>query len=171
MTNIIIVHGEKPTSSGKIHPNFVERLKVAVKLAKKNSSALLIITGGKTRKNTPSEANMGKEFLKGKIKNKIILEPISKTTIENIKNTKKLVQENKIKIDKLGIVNSEKRLFKTRCLYLRIWPEVKNKITFYPAKDFYPPIFSLWERLSFIVNILDINEQTIHLLTKKFFRS
>jgi hypothetical protein len=35
MTKLIIVHGEKPKRNGKIHPAFIERLKVAINLTKK----------------------------------------------------------------------------------------------------------------------------------------
>jgi uncharacterized SAM-binding protein YcdF (DUF218 family) len=129
------------------------------------------VTGGKIRKNAPTEADMGKNYLKNKIRIPTILEKRAKTTIENIKYVKELINKRGRRIEKLAVITSKKRIFKIKYLYKRLWPELKGKIEFHGAKDFYPAIFSLWERISLISNAIDINEKFVHRITKRFFRS
>lgn len=112
--DIVIVHGEKPTKSRKIPPTFIERLKVAERITKNNKSAWLIITGGKTRKNAYAETIMGKKYLTKRIKNKILTESNLKTTIENIKNTKKLVEKQRIELNKIIVITSKKKNFQNK---------------------------------------------------------
>lgn len=167
---VLVVHGEKPLSSGKIHPNFIERLKVALKLVKKEKFDFVIITGGKTRRKFTSEAEMGKKWLSGRIGN-LLLEHGARTTIQNIEDTKGLIEREKIKIGKIVLIASKKRIPRVKFLYRRIWPEIYPKVKFVGAKDFYPLVYWFVEWASYPLDVFDIKEKFILKITAKIFRN
>jgi uncharacterized SAM-binding protein YcdF (DUF218 family) len=170
--NIIIVHGEKPLPSGKIHPEFTNRLILAEKVAKKNKIDLIIITGGKTRKNTRSEAVMGFDYLSNKTQKthaKIILEKDSKTTYENIIFTKKILKNQKI--DHAYIISSKKRIFRMKYLYRLSWPKIFKNAEFLGAEDKYPVFFYLTELFYFVLAIFDRKELVFARFSKLLFRN
>ncbi len=171
MNRIIIVHGEKSKPSGEIHPAFIERLDKAIEISKQVSPDFIVITGGQTRKISPSEAQTGYDYLKDKIKIPILIEKESRTTIENIKFTKKLLADSRFEINKLYVITSQKRIFRIKFLYRRLWPEIYEEIKFIPAKDFYPILFYPYEALCLLLNLLDLNERFLLPFGKKFFRN
>lgn len=167
--NYIIIHGEKHNSDCSIHSAFKERLKKAILISKKQKNSIIIILGGKTRKNCISESKAGKNFLRYKIKKKIIVEQKSKTTIENIKFLKKIL--NHKKFHKLYVITSKKRIFRLKLLYQMFWPGIYLKIKFIPSKDSYPLFFYLKEIIYLLFNYIDSNEKGITFITKKLFRN
>ncbi|MFA6354118.1 MAG: YdcF family protein [Candidatus Paceibacterota bacterium] len=171
MNRIIIVHGEKSKPSGEIHPAFIERLNKAIEISKQVSPDFIVIASGQTRKISPPEAQTGYDYLKDKIKTPILIEKESRTTIENIKFTKKLLTDGKIEINKLYVVTSRKRIFRIKFLYRRLWPEIYEEIEFIPTKDFYPILFYPYKALYLLLNLLDIKERFLLPLGKKFFRN
>ena len=71
------------------------RLDKAVEYHLKNPEAIIVVSGGKARKNRASEAEIMKEYLlsKGVPSNKIIKEDKSRTTVENFKFSADLLKE------------------------------------------------------------------------------
>lgn len=171
MNRIIIIHGEKSKPNGLIHPAFTERLNKTIEISKQVSPNFIVITGGQTRKISPPEAQTGYDYLKDKIKTQILIEKESRTTIENIKFTKKLLTDDEIEINKLYVVTSRKRIFRIKFLYRWLWPEIYEEIEFIPAKDFYPILFYPYEAFCLLLNLFDINERFLLPLGKKFFRN
>jgi len=165
MSKVVVVFGEKSIRSGEMHPAFKERLDRAVK----QKVDLIVITGGETKRNSDSEAKIGMRYIRGKTSTKVILEDKAKTTVENILFSKKLLERKKIKVDKVIAISSNKRMFRLRYLYWRLWSEVDVK--FLGARDFYPFMFYLQEILYLIVNLFDPYEKTIVRLTRKLFRN
>lgn len=168
MIKLLIIHGEKPTRSGSIHPAFLSRLSTAVKLCHNNSYNLVVITGGQTRKNAPTEAAQGLEYLRSKINLPIILEEKARSTAENIIFTKKLLKGGKIA--SATIVTSQKRFWRTGYLYSRLWPELRGKTEIIGSPDPYPVFFLLREWLLFLFAVLNSKEKFCF-LAKKFFRN
>ncbi len=171
MIKIIIVHGEKTHRTGKIHEAYTERLNKALGLTQKIKPDLIVLTGGKTREIAKSEAELGKEYLEGKTKTPLLLENHSRTTIENIRFTKKILEKNKIKTDEFFIITSQKRISRIKYLYKKIWLEAYKNSKFIGAKDFYPFWFSAYEWLSLLLDTFDIKERFLLAFTKKIYRN
>ena len=175
MIKIIIVHGEKTHRTGKIHEAYIERLNKALGLTQKIKPDLIVLTGGRTREIAKSEAELGKEYLegkgKGKIKTPLLLESRSRTTIENIRFTKKILEKNKIKAGEFFIITSQKRISRIKYLYKKIWPDIYKNSKFIGARDFYPFWFSTYEWLSLLLDTFDIKERFLLAFTKKMYRN
>lgn len=84
------LHNNKPDDVLK------NRLRKALKYIDSNESCTIILSGGITKDNTISEAEVMKTYLikNGVNSNRIILEDKSIDTIENIKNCKKYIDKN-----------------------------------------------------------------------------
>jgi len=167
--NLIIVHGEKSTSGGRMHPAFKSRLDACISIIKEKPVELIIITGGQTRKNVPTEAKLGFEYLKNKFNTPILLEEKARTTSENIRYSKVLVGHKSL--EKIIVISSKKRMFRLKYLYWRLWPEVYSKIRFIKTKDFYSIFFYPLEFFYLIFAIIDPREKLFARFTKKVFRS
>ncbi|MFA6909484.1 MAG: YdcF family protein [Patescibacteria group bacterium] len=165
----IIVHGEKPDSTCSIHREFIRRLDKAIKYAQKGTFDGIIITGGITRKNCPSEASMGAEYLRDKTGIPIIIEEASHTTIENIRFTKQLIAQ--YAPDTLTVVSSAKRMFRIKYLYGQLWPEMQGKFIFVSSSDSYSMFFFALEMIYLVYALLDIGERFIPHITKQLFRN
>jgi len=166
---ILIIHGERPKRNQELHPAFEERLKLATILSGKNNYDLVVITGGKTKKKFRTEVEIGREFLEGKILTPFLLEECAVTSVENIKFTKKLLQNRKI--DSADIITSETRIPRLKYLYKKLWPELYTKSQFYGAKDFYSPFFLLGEFIYYLYAHVDIQEKYISRITKRLFKN
>ncbi len=171
METVVIIHGEKPKPSGSIHPAFLERLKKVIELSQKSPLDLIVVTGGKTRKGVESEAAIGCRYLKSRIQVPILKEDQSRTTIENINFTKKLLSSKIIFFKEIFVITSGKRIFRIKFLYRKLWPEEYGKMKFIPTKDFYPSFFYLYEALSLFLDMFDIKERFLLGATKRFFRN
>lgn len=164
---IIIVHGEKPLSSGQMHPEFIRRLDKCIEIAQPYDC--IIITGGQTRKNAQPEAQQGQQYLLCKLKNKIILEKEARTTSENIRFVKKMILETRNKT--FVAISSLKRIPRLKYLYKRLFPETRGSITFLGVMDDYSIWYSLVECCYFLFAVVDPQEKTIVRLFKKIFRN
>ncbi|MBI2065283.1 MAG: YdcF family protein [Candidatus Yanofskybacteria bacterium] len=169
LRRFIIIHGEKPYKDCKPHREFLERLEMAIKLASEEVFDAIIVSGGCTRKNCPSEASFGGAFIQSRIDTPILLEEHSHTTVENILFTKELVRN--YPLEKLLIVSSEKRLLRLKYLYRRLWPEAYNKIYFVGCRDSYGVYIYILEIIYLIYSIFDVKEHFLPRLAKKFFRN
>ena len=166
--NIIVVHGEKPLSSGEIHPELVRRLNQALEIINKTKIDLVVLSGGQTRKNAKPEAEMGFDYLSSKTKTPILLEAKSKTTFENIIFTKNLLENRKI--DLAYIISSKKRMFRIKYLYKLSWPQIFDSAKFIGVGDKYSPLFYLVELFYFFFAILDRKEKFFAKFSKILFR-
>jgi hypothetical protein len=169
MHNIIIVHGEKPLRSGGMHPAFRERLDEAVRLIHGNNFDMIVITGGRTRKNAPSESEMGRIYLQNKVSIPIIGENQARTTSENVRLSQVLLEDKNL--NQVTVITSQKRIRRAQYLYARLWPEISDRIEFVAARDFYPCYYLLLEFLYRICAYLDPYEKTFARLLKKVFRN
>jgi len=169
MSQIIIVHGQKPPRSGEMSPAFQKRLEKALNLLYVEKISFLVITGGQTKKNTLSEAEQGFHYINKRLAFPTILESESKTTYENVINTKKILKN--ISFDNLIIITSAERLKRIRYLYKKNWPEVYSKATFLGAGNTRLPMIMLLENLYLIIARLDPQEKIFTPITKKLFRN
>lgn len=171
MKSILIIHGEKLKRDGKMRKEFKERLDKAIVLARDCDFDEIIISGGRTREGLPSEANVGATYLKGKTTLPIILENRARTTSENVRNTKTLLEEQGTEIEEITVITSKERIRRAKYLYKRLWPTIYPFAHFYPAKDYYWPTFKITELLYLLFNFLDPYEKTLAHFAKKYFRN
>lgn len=166
---IIIVHGEKPLRSGKIDPTFARRLEKALDLTRKTPIDTILVTGGKTRKGFPIEAETGALFLTPKTSLPIIKESRSKNTGENILYAKALLSNKKY--DKLIVITSKRRIKRVKYLYSRLFQESYSKIEFVGTKDYYPFYFSALELLYLFIDVFDPKGTTLEYIGRRLFRN
>jgi uncharacterized SAM-binding protein YcdF (DUF218 family) len=169
--NLIIVHGEKSLHDGSMHRAFKERLDKAIDLINQGNYEELLITGGCTRANVISEAEMGKQYLQDKTNLPIYLEDKSHTTIENIIFTHQHAKGHCEQINHAVIITSNVRIPRVRYLYKKFWPELFPRITFIGTKGHYPPYYFLVELLYWIYDIFDPKERYLSKYTKHIFRN
>lgn len=172
----VIIHGEKPLSSCMMHPAFRERLEEAVRVCARVQEtgaaiAAVVITGGETRRGCQSEAASGAAFLASRVSVPVLREEYARTTSENVRRVKSLMQARSVAPTAYLIMTSKTRLFRVRYLYRRLWPEGFLRAQFVGAKDGYPCWYTLLERLYFLYDLIDPRERTLPRLTKKFFRN
>jgi len=167
--NILLIHGKKPQKHNPMHVAFEECLKLALKLSKGNDYNLILISGGQTRSNQPSEASIGHAYLKNKTTIPIILERNSKTTIENILFSKNILQL--YNISHIDAIISGKLLLRYKYLYKKLWPEVYDKADFIGAPVSYPLLYYLIESIYYLYSLVDIKERWLPKITKRLFRN
>ena len=167
--NILLIHGEKPLKNKALHPAFEERLKLALKLSNNNDYDLILISGGQTRSNQPSEASSGYAYLRNKTTVPIILEENSKTTIENILFSRNVLQN--YNITGIDIITGKRWSRRGKYLYKKLWPEIYNKARFFAARDFYPFLYYLAEVAYYLYALVDIEERWLPKITKRLFRN
>lgn len=166
---VLLIHGEKPLRNKALHPAFEQRLKLAVILDKTNDYDLIIISGGQTRQQFPAESIIGYEYLKNQISTSITQESQSKTIIENINFSKNILQ--RYEIDRLDIVISQSKQFRTEYLWRNLWPDVYPRCKFYGALDNYFFLLPVLELFYFLYSMLDIKEAFLPKITKRIFRN
>ena len=168
--NIAIIHGERPLRDGRQHPDYIKRLNKLVELIREGEPIRAVfITGGSTRINALPEADFGKEYLRKKINIPIIVEDKSRTTIENIKYVKEMV--NSGPLSKAYVITSKKRMPRLKFLYKRLWPDLYYKTTFVSSPDKLPSYFYFTEVLCTVYSIFDLNEKFIPKFGKIIFRN
>jgi len=94
---VLIIHGIKLTRKGSLARRYKNRLIKGLELAALSGFDRIVISGGRTRRRFPSEAEAGLDFLREKMKDgggrlidieNIILEERSVSTVQNILFTK-----------------------------------------------------------------------------------
>ncbi len=170
---ILIIHGEKSGKLGGIHKEFLVRLNKAINLSKENKFDKIIISGGQTRKNIPSEAGQGFEYLNNKITGQIFLEDKSKTTPENVQYTKTIIKNWGIPLRdfEIYVISSKTRIARLKYLYSVIFPEVYSKIKFIPADDSYGFVYQLIEKIYHLIAFIDPYEKILGKWKKELFRN
>lgn len=84
-----------------------------------------------------SEAEVGREYLMrlGVPEKKIILEEKSMDTFSNAYYSRKLIEEDKLNPNKIGIITSNFHMPKTRFLFEIVFPKEEFDIEFFSSKD------------------------------------
>lgn len=167
--HIILVFGEKPLPSGQMHPELGLRLEKAMEIINKDGADLLVISGGQTRHNAPSEAEMGQAYLGNKISIPILLEKNARSTSENIRFTRKLLADRRI--DRLTVITGHKRLWRVKYLCRGLWADLYSRTTFIGATDLHSFWYYGAELVYFFFAIVDPAEKYAARLTKKIFRN
>jgi len=170
--HIILVFGEKPLRSGQMNPELALRLDKAKDAISRGGADLLVISGGQTRKNAPTEAEMGQAYVSSTITIPVLLEKNAHSTSENIQFSKKLLAEQHITpIDRLTVITGRKRIWREKYLFRRLWAAMFHQTTFLPATDLHPFHYYGVELVYLLSAIVDPAEKFIARLTKKIFRN
>lgn len=83
---------------------------------------VLVISGGVTRPNFPSEADVAASFVPDDLLERVFLEREAETTRQNVRFTKALLAD--VPIDSIRIVGSRGHIKRAHYLFQKIWPEV-----------------------------------------------
>lgn len=111
----------------------LERVEVLKTLLKQDTEISLVICGGKTRKKFDSEAKIilrhlvSSGYLSEKVK--VITEEQSRTTAENIKQTKQIL--NSILPIQIKAITTKESVPRFEYLYKKLWPEADELVNFY----------------------------------------
>jgi uncharacterized SAM-binding protein YcdF (DUF218 family) len=153
-TPIIIVLGHKLNRDGTCSDDFVERIRKGVELAQATPTSRLVITGGKTRKEFPSEADMALEHIKALVQksdpligiqskqqegrviekfiygltSRVLLEPEARATSEHPRLVRALLRSKRITPSTITIVTSNYHLGRSIRTFTLHWPEISSKL-------------------------------------------
>lgn len=137
---IIVVLGGGVDENEKITEHSKLRYDIAIKL--QNQYDYIICSSFKTYKEKAknqikSEALAGKEYLveNGVFSEKILLEEKSKDTFSNAYYTRELIENLKIKLDKITIVTSKFHMQKTRILFDIVFPKNEFNIDYIESEN------------------------------------
>ena len=130
-----MVLGKQPSKDGE-YSELKDRIKKAVDMFNKEGRwNLIIISGGQTRAGLPAEAVLGETYLKDHLKSAapLLLEEQSRTTVENIEFTKKLVTLSPVDfvpLQAMAVITGPYHIRRTRFLFEKLWPEMAPRCTF-----------------------------------------
>lgn len=128
-TTIVIVLGRKTTSSGKIDPVHVALVSHAIHIAEEEQ-AVLVLTGGKTRGGVPlAEAELALALIPENLRERTLVETVSKTTAENIIFAKNWLLVG-TEIKKMIIVTTHPHEARVRLMLAEHWPEILPVVEF-----------------------------------------
>lgn len=98
------------------------RLDAALEFMERNSSAIVFVSGGKGDGENIPEAQAMYNYLsaKGADVSRVVMEPESHTTLENLRNTKALADEMGVKLDGLCIITGEFHMSRAMFLASRL---------------------------------------------------
>ena len=131
---IIIILGNKLLKDGSMSKELIKRLNTGIKHYRKGDK--IIVTGGRVEKETKySEAYKMKKYLLENTKidsGDIIGEKTSKNTLENAKNSYKIVKnqivKNQIvKTPHIKIISSTGHIKRVKKIFEEIWKDILNK--------------------------------------------
>ncbi len=134
MSTVLILHGEKPLPCGSIHPAFLHRIETAKALLCHHRPVAIIITGGKTVTKSLSEAEMALPHF-ADVDIPIVLENAARTTVENAKNSIRLIKAHFPEVKKIIIVTSQIRIARAKAIYHHLFAELSHLLDFHPAPN------------------------------------
>lgn len=120
--NIIIVLGHQLLPTGAPSVEFQARVQQGVLLLSQDQRAVLIISGGITRRGFPSEAEVGRAMVPPWLRARVRLETSSKATCDHPLFVQELLRGNAI--DSLTVVTSYDHALRARHIFARAWPGV-----------------------------------------------
>lgn len=168
---VALVLGKKPRPIDWIHPELKARAEMAAQLLFRKEVDLVIISGGPTVQDKPSEAStafMSTPALWGE---HVLLEVSSKTTEENIKNTRKMFEDIYVlEIKSMFIITSPGHIKRTRWLIEKYWPEILPAVEFLPVGDFRTmDVVTEWMQLTLAKS--KVGQKIILPILRKIFRN
>lgn len=113
--NVVIVLGAG-VQNNKAGKALQHRLDACIEYYGENPEVTIVVTGGLTRKKDTTEALVMKEYLieKGIPTNKILLEDTSQSTKENYLLSKKILEQNNVKYDKIVFVTNSFHVYRAK---------------------------------------------------------
>lgn len=133
MESIAVVHSVKLDPDGRPRPNYLNRLNAALILADDLEINKIIISGGQTREDFPSEAEIGRNYLHSQTNLPIVIEAESRTTIESVLKLKNHIDINHVRT--LFVITSDYSLKRFKYLYQALYPESLSKLQFISTTD------------------------------------
>jgi len=162
----IILHGTKLHPSGVLPQDLLKRIEVLHNLLRNDPHDLLVISGGISGKAPKPEAVAISEYLGNTIDIPLKLETNSKTTVQNIKNTFRLIEGEKI--NKLTVITSKSSLQRFKHLYKYYFPAYYENITFVAAENTRPLITFIYEAFLSALYLINPREYFISPFLKIF---
>lgn len=165
----VVVHGEKLNVDGGLSNGFVKRLDKAIEALQKESCDLIIVSGGQTRKEFRSEAEIGAEYLRSNYFVSVLEERKSLTTVENIFNVARLIGENP---EYVCAVSSWSRIPRLKYLYGKLCPEYSGEMEFASPLEITPILEFPKEIAHLAYNVFDLKEEaSLMKYLRKTFRN
>lgn len=115
-----------------LNPGMERYLNTVAHFVNINETEKIVLAGGFTNSQSApgiSEAGMMQQYLKRKISTQMILEESSRTTTENLKSIKKVIEEQKLENYSLIIFCDSCRSLKVRLIArftFGFWPQIKT---------------------------------------------
>lgn len=162
----IILHGAKLHSSGELHSDLVNRIHLLLDIISKDKYDLLVITGGISGKAPKSEAEAILDYLQPGLTLPVKLETISKTTVQNIKYTFRLLEKENI--ESLTVITSKCSLSRFKRLYKYYVPHYLDKVTFMGADNTHPLAVFVREAVLGALYLINPREYFINPFLKVF---
>ena len=134
--NVIIVLGYKLNDNGLLHSEFIAKLDQALSELRAKPTSYLVITGGKTQLEYPSEAVVAKEYLRTRLAtseisllDSILLEEQSLATADHPKYVRQLLRDYRIFPERFTIITSRFHVKRSKLIFNRLWPEIAGVTT------------------------------------------
>ena len=134
----LIILGHK-LNNNKPSNVLIERLECALKYLRSNNKTTIVLSGGITKNNSLSEAQVMKEYLiqNGINENRIILEDKSIDTVENIANCLNYIDKN----SKVVLISSNYHILRARMICNLLGLKVSCIGSYTPIVEFIKHIF------------------------------
>jgi hypothetical protein len=152
----VILHGSKLLPSGSLSSEMQNRIEVLLDLLNSRKYDLLVITGGISGKVQKCESEVIFSQVKDLINIPVRLESDSKTTVQNILKTSKLLEADNI--EHLSVITGKTSLRRVKRLYKLYMPQYVNRIEFFGASASRPFKSFVWEAILYVVYLLDPKE-------------
>lgn len=162
----IILHGRKLLPQGHLSPDMRKRIASMVSLLNNDYYDVLVITGGVTNKLNKSEAEVIFNDIKHLVNIQVLLEDRSKTTLENIKNTRELIESSNC--DHFSVITSKCSVRRFKRLYKLYMPEHFHKLSFEGAENTSTFVSFLMEAVLYAISIIDPKERLMRPFIKLF---
>lgn len=129
----MLVLGKQPLSNGTLPEQFIAQINAGVAHLESNPFAHLIISGGKTLPDYPSEAEMALKYIPEKLYPRVHLEYCSLSTKQNIVNVRDICEKADYLIKTLIVISSPAHQMQTTYLIKRYWNEIVKKYHYQSA--------------------------------------
>lgn len=124
----VLVLGGRLLASGKASREFKKRMSAAVSLLAHGKADVLVISGGMTRIGFPSEAETGLALVPENLREKVLIETRSRSTLENIRYARGFLEG--LAITSLVVVTSASHVPRARFLVKKFLPEMYAHTSF-----------------------------------------
>jgi vancomycin permeability regulator SanA len=119
---VILVLGHKLLPSGEASEEFQNRIRRGLELFAAENADWLVISGGKTRAEFSSEAQIGQRFIPFHLEWKTVLETQSRTTFDTFRLTPAYLESMDISVTAITVVTSAYHVPRAQRIMARLWP-------------------------------------------------